>query len=382
MAVRTTIYARSPYLIKVANPTQVGAKVELYIWKPGSSEPAQPTKTLSGKIPSINQRDLIFNISPYVREYIEQNHAITEDYDIVYTSNFNHCFVKVLRYYEDVSLGYVLMTTQIYNAVNGWIEYMNGPNSIPSNSTTYYPATDEAIKLLYNKDNTYLISNQISGISSFPFLLELAAGSTSSYSVTIAGYEYDLPTAGTSSATSLYCAIPIPFTENAGVYDIELLRNGNYYGSMGQVTFVDACKYIPINFSFVNKWGGIEWMTFFANNQTSFEVKGTEFKPYNRFTAPNTTAVSYDVFQGQMRDFNVNGTKTIKVNTGWVPENYGDRIYQLMHSESIKCSNLENNFQPVILKTKSMKIQKHLTEKTINYELEFEYAFDNINNVI
>jgi len=45
----------------------------------------------------------------------------------------------------------------------------------------------------------------------------------------------------------------------------------------------------------------------------------------------------------------------------------------LLLSETIRINN-----EPVKLRTKSTKLFKHINEKTINYEIEFEYA----NNVL
>lgn len=378
MAVRTTIYARSPYLIKVAEPTQVGAKVELYIWRVGEIEPFSPTKVLSGKIPSTDKRELIFNISPYIREYITSVHQIIEDYDVAYVSDANHCFIRVKRYTQTPT-GYTLLTNQVYNAVNGWTEYLNGVNGVPSFTQTYYPYTNEAIKPLYNIYNEFIIDANIVGFSGLPFLIE-TNNSGIEYTIEIGDYVYVLPSS-TQIPDSLYFIVPFPYYTE-GTFTAILRKNGTFLGNIGKITYTTQCKYKPISISFVNQWGGIEWMSFIGNNQRSFDVKSTDFKPYNRLLSPNTTSVSYNYITGQSKDYNINGTKSIKLNTGWVPETYDRRIYQLLHSESINIHDEFSNFQPVTIKTKNIKIQKHITEKLINYEVEFDYAFNNINNVI
>ncbi len=69
--------------------------------------------------------------------------------------------------------------------------------------------------------------------------------------------------------------------------------------------------------------------------------------------------------------------KTIKVNTDWVKEDYKELLKQLMASERILINSL-----PVKLNTKSTELFKSINTKTINYQLEFEFAFNGINNVI
>ena len=47
---------RSPFIIQVNEPTQLGSKIEVFIWRNGDTEPTTPTYTLSKPIPTTNQR--------------------------------------------------------------------------------------------------------------------------------------------------------------------------------------------------------------------------------------------------------------------------------------------------------------------------------------
>ena len=75
---------------------------------------------------------------------------------------------------------------------------------------------------------------------------------------------------------------------------------------------------------------------------------------------------------------NANGNESIRCNTGWVDEFFGtSTLKELLLSERILL-----NGKPVKMKTKGFETQKHINEKLINYTLEFENAYDIINNVI
>jgi len=74
---------------------------------------------------------------------------------------------------------------------------------------------------------------------------------------------------------------------------------------------------------------------------------------------------------------NTTGKKTIKLNTGFVTQDYSELITDLLLSETILLDNV-----PVTVKTKSVELKTHIKDKMINYEIEFEYAFDIINNMI
>jgi len=75
--------------------------------------------------------------------------------------------------------------------------------------------------------------------------------------------------------------------------------------------------------------------------------------------------------------FNTNGKKSIKVNTDWVTEDYNELLKQLMLSERI----IINNY-PAKINTKSTELFKSVNTKMINYQIEFEFAYDVINSVV
>jgi hypothetical protein len=65
------IQARSPYIIEIDEAGQTGSKIELFLWNGSGSAPASPTYTLSKLIPSPTNTANYYNISPYIREYID-----------------------------------------------------------------------------------------------------------------------------------------------------------------------------------------------------------------------------------------------------------------------------------------------------------------------
>jgi len=65
------IYSRSPYFITVNESAQVGSKIELRLWNGTGSAPTPATYTFSKAIASSTQIENIYNISPFVKEYID-----------------------------------------------------------------------------------------------------------------------------------------------------------------------------------------------------------------------------------------------------------------------------------------------------------------------
>ena len=74
------------------------------------------------------------------------------------------------------------------------------------------------------------------------------------------------------------------------------------------------------------------------------------------------------------------------LNTGFVDESLSDLIEQLMMSEyvimtinrttykNVQAYVIEQDFRAVNLVTDSLRLQKHINDKTINYTIEVEFA--------
>ena len=134
---------------------------------------------------------------------------------------------------------------------------------------------------------------------------------------------------------------------------------------------IEEYKYEFNIIAFINKKGGWQTLFFFKKSSESISVKSTEAKL-------NTSNPNYTVEAGQTRFYNFQGTKTIKLNTGWVDENYSELITELLFSEKI----LLNSTIPVKLKNKSFDLKTSINDKMINYEVEFELDYNLINDVI
>jgi hypothetical protein len=87
--------------------------------------------------------------------------------------------------------------------------------------------------------------------------------------------------------------------------------------------------------------------------------------------------VNYNVSRGQFKSFNINGLQKISLNTGFVDQNYSDLIQDLMLSNTVLLDG-----KPVQVLTNQNDIKTSLKDKNINYQIEFEYAYNLKNNVI
>jgi hypothetical protein len=399
----TTIYARSPYLVSINQASQVATKVELFIWSFTGSEPVTPTITLSKNIPSLTQIACIYDVAPYIREKIVDDFFFMEDSYNAWTSSYNYVNVRIKRYYKVSGGSFTLLTNTLYNAVNGYGEYQQGANVVSpwASSFPYFNGTSGInffqpgatqsfgnMKPLFNNNYgspTDLITTVSQNFASSEvgmlcFLVEktLPAGTGGTVGIKIGGYQYNI--IGPAQAIgSYYIGIPYPYLAD-GIYDLNIMVNSATYSSLGKVEYLTECKYLPTTFEYVNKFGGIEQFTFFKTRTENFDVSSTSYNLYQTLL-PAFSNAYYNQYEGQSKDFNINGSETFKVSSGFVPESYGIRIKELMLSETIKVYDYYSGLRPIKVKSKSLKFQKHINDKNINYELEFEYLNDIINNI-
>ena len=363
------IFVRSPFIIQVDDPTQTGSKVELFIYKFGSTPPTNPTYTLSKLIPASNNTQTLYNLSPYVRENI--THPTSPDNistDLLATPVEEYTLVNV-KTYNLIAGTYVTQFTETYRAFDGYGEYELGAN--PDYSIGKFVALAEPNKTFYYyNSNLYpTTSESLSGtLTAFiprnykVFYVDLVTG---------LNYIFSPPSDG---VYDLY-RVPASMINNGAELTIYTPLNVIVY----QCNFrpVQECKYEPVVLDFINKYGGWQRETFFKASFESLDVQST---PYN-FMQSFDSSLTYDVRQGQKQIFNNNGGIKYKINSGWVEEDFSENLQELLLSERVLWTK-GNTKLPIRINTKSINKEKNINNKKINYSLDFEMAFDVINNVI
>ena len=133
----------------------------------------------------------------------------------------------------------------------------------------------------------------------------------------------------------------------------------------------ETCEPIlePQLVQFINNYGGLDFIWFFKMRTDSISIESKDYKLLQ-------PAMNYDTTIGQNAKYNFNGKQSVKMNTGFVPENYNELIQDLMLSEKVWINSI-----PAIVKSSGTEFKTQIRNKNINYEIEFEYAFDLINNM-
>ena len=73
-------------------------------------------------------------------------------------------------------------------------------------------------------------------------------------------------------------------------------------------------------------------------------------------------------------------TKSITLNTGFLREEYNETIRQLLQSENIWIRE-DNQTLPILVKDSNFQYKTSVNDKLVNYTINFEFAFDGINNI-
>ena len=324
------IFIRSPYFIEVNEVGQTSAKIEVFLWNKDTTEPTTPNYTFTKSIPSPTQTKLSWNVSNLAKSFIKPIAPVIVS--VPTEENVNTwCYMRVASYSDDE-----LIEEEDFVCLNGYTNYSGGYNQF----------TDADVVPLFNTSiKSYVKDFDTNYVNIF--------------------FE-----AGTYDTSFDFLNI----TEDA-VWKFPILQASEYVDSdLGVYNFYaeQLCEpiYTPVICTFINRFGGWQYLTFFKANQQGIDVKS---KDYNLLPS----SIDFNPLQGIKQRFNFQGTQKIKCNTGWVDENYSELIQDLMLSEVVLLDN-----KPAIVKSQSFDIKTHLKDKNINYEIEFEYNYGLINDVI
>ena len=197
---------------------------------------------------------------------------------------------------------------------------------------------------------------------------------------------YTIPAAGTSTNTSVIYAGVYPQNLQNNPYLDNTIKpstheSGDYYDVDVYSTtalifsqrFYLTCevKYNPYQLSFVNRYGVLDYLTFFkrSDERGTFEQDSYQKSIYNdAFTSPSASI-------GKYQSFNVNSRNSYTLNTGFVGEDHDEVIEDILMSENV-CLRIEGEWVSVVPERGTIEYQKNVNQKLINYTMTFTKAFD------
>ena len=367
------VQARSPFIVTVPYSTDPN-NTEGYITFRGSTgvEGAGAGEQIVFTKP--NTGTMVWNMSNFIREFIIGSNQLLVQVP-TFTDQLDYCYFTIERgYVSDGEMQEPISTTE-YVGMDGYTNYDSGGLNIDDGIEGF-----SVLSYTYYKDF-------IAG--TYPPFFEIITNEGGCDTLTIT-YTQTVPTSVTVTRT-LYMStnktIKIPYTlypfddrfvGNVSI-TIRAYIGGDLYNSYTTNTYpAEECKYSPYMVQFVNRNGGWNTLTFYKASRESMSVTNSDFQVSPVFDVNGY----YDPYQPQFKTFNTNAKKRIKLNTGWINEENVYEIEDMLLSERLFVVTPTFGQYPSKIVTSNMEFKKTVNEKMINYELEFEFAYNVINDVV
>jgi len=137
---------------------------------------------------------------------------------------------------------------------------------------------------------------------------------------------------------------------------------------------------------FINKYGAQQELWFFLKNTTAIGRTNEGFKS-NTITYPTNNHATYSNRNAPNKVFNTQAKRTHNLSSGYYPEFANEYFEQLLLSEYVwmeipsREDSRVNIVTPVKVKTSSVNFKTSVNDRLIEYTMEFEEAYDYINNI-
>jgi hypothetical protein len=389
--VATKINVRSPYYIKASNASLASATLELFIYTGTFTTDKGTAKYTITKNEISSNNYVVFEIAELVRDYLDI------EFDGEYDSQTVWVEADIEMFDATNGGGSSLGTTSTdYIALDGYGYFEDGINTelsrtyLQSNYKIFRP-DDQNVRVPVFTEDTSSVSflykgevKRVQAVSSstntngqIEYITVSGADNTDSYK------ERVLADSGTLEDNSLLDA----FLDSVdiGLVD-ELYINSASSTEVVKISTEPCSKYEPYKVTFINKFGALQDMYFSLKSIESLNTTGETYKA----NAVDFGTLTYDTYKPQVAQYNKLGKESITLNTNYLSEDYNEVIKQLMMSEQVWLTRLDNpapdsnNLETVLAvipKTQSVTYKTSLNDRLVQYTVDFDYAFDKINTV-
>lgn len=175
----------------------------------------------------------------------------------------------------------------------------------------------------------------------------------------------------------------VPYINSSGVSNLTYTGSAvnivSPDGVLLEITRANCSKYTPKKITFINKYGAQQDIWFFLKNSKAITRSNEGFKS-NIIEYPSNAPATYNTNNASNKVFNTQGKQTHTFSSGYYPE-YSNAIFEELLLSEYVWINEPNDLTPVKVKNSSISFKTKLNEKLIEYSMEFEEAFDYINNI-
>ena len=179
------------------------------------------------------------------------------------------------------------------------------------------------------------------------------------------------------SMTSLNGLITTSFTASATSVT-------NVDGVVCDIKRIDCTKYGEgKRIIYINKYGVQQDLWFFLKETRNIARTNEGYKS-NTITYPNGSSATYNIQNAPNKVFNTQAKQTHTLSSGYYPEFLNQQFEELLLSEYIWLSTFKKGsgvIIPVKVKTSTVSFKTSVNDRLIEYTMEFEEAYDYINNI-
>jgi len=338
-------YLYIPWVSPLTSAVAVAYTLRIYVWDGLKlSPPATASYTMTKNNLATSSGTDKVDIAPLINDYIDfepngNNQRWVKTTVTFHTTNEDDWDIPQLPYTNLLLQGY-----------GGGLD---GENAQPPANKILISGTD--FKAFRN------------GYFNFPFLIS----ESDTVSVTVKSYpdlnindtHTFLPT---TNNANLVKNVLVDLSLSLGDEVVEIIYND----IVTTLLVTDECRYSPLDIAFQNKEGALQFITFFKAKTETMSVTSEDFQ--------TDRGQAIDGYH-QMVTYNVQGNSKFKMNSGFVDESMNETLKQLFLSERVWQFN-GTNYIPLKMGGKTLEYKTRMKDRLINYEVEFEYAFNEINN--
>ena len=379
----TIIRTRSPFFIRtpqvtgtsnIANLSYFQAVVTIHGGTSGSSticDDLYATFTFRKK-PLPNETSVTFEISEIVNDHIIQTYDGTLSNSAL-TQSIWVDVVTSARQSNGTLIGSTNTTT--YLAQEGFNKFKEGVNY-----------TTEALVMLsgsyyeYHKGSTLSLPINKEKVASVSFKFNGSIITTINFSDN-----------GNQNQKIAYASV----STSSQQYDEVLIVDVSENSSTITLQEIEECKYPVQKITFLNRWGALQDLFFHKKSTNSLEASRENFNrsifkarsvsledPEEGEDCQETvTFNSYSTTAHAKKVHNANGTESVVLNSGFVDERMNVYFEEIMVSEYMWLTDDSNVIYPVCITDSSFTKKTSLNDRLINYTMNFEKAFDFVNNI-
>ena len=317
---------------------------------------------------------ILFEISELIKDYIDV--YFNGNYDTAklsawasweITNTFDDATTNTSNGTRLVTLGYGYFEDEINPQLDSPLQQSN---------TCIYWKEGEPVRIpLYKEDGLYSVSyydgqtyqtpDSYDGVA-FPLKADTTVYKADSELLTADMTKIDLPKEPEDATPPTVTANEVTITTEDG-------RSFTVY-----INFIEECKNTPYKVTFINKFGALQDIWFFGRRRENANVSRDKYKINT--IQPASNASSYATSSPTDRLFNINSKKSLVLNTGFICDDYNEVIQQLMQSEYVWIHEGGKVF-PVNPTDSEIAYKDHRYDKLLNFTVNFEYAYNELNSV-